>query len=208
MPQVVESTHLRPTVSRFGGMIQEGNAVAIPNQTWDQNAPLWGSPHDFATRHRPSLEVYGAGVPGYTGYKPHGSSPVQAGGLMKPHSPTYAAHDPSLQPQAMPVVGYSGHVRSTKDSNASFGTSHWKPAAAPGVPMVGAAATMAGGTHVDGYWVDQDLDDDGVIDEEFIKERREMEEANELLELRSMGIRAALKNSLPARLSKYSTTPF
>ena len=74
--------------------------------------------------------------------------------------------------------------------------------------MVGAAATMAGGTHVDGYWVDQDLDDDGVIDEEFIKERREMEEANELLELRSMGIRAALKNSLPARLSKYSTTPF
>ena len=46
---------------------------------------------------------------------------------MRPHATDYKALDRSRMPDAMPIVGYSGHLRGTKGSTSCFGTSHWRP---------------------------------------------------------------------------------
>ena len=80
----------------------------------------------------------------------------------------------------MPVVGYSGHLRNTHESHASFGTTHWKGAGfAVGLPPRSLTTQ---------------------VDPESEQAQREIDEANEILELRSMGVRAALKSTIPSRL--------
>ena len=49
----------------------------------------------------------------------------------RPHATDYKALDRSGMPDRMPVVGYAGHLRRTRESTTSFGTSHWRPTTPP-----------------------------------------------------------------------------
>ena len=202
---VSEINHLRPKVSRFGGMIQEGHAVMIPEQTWNGSEPLWGD-KDFIARHKPELSTYGAGIPGYAGYRPHATptrtmmfTPAEAPETapVAPHAPDYRALDTSKQPYFMPPPGYSGHMRNTKDSHAAFGTSHWRnqtptSRAASAAIVAQAAKQRALGLHVPkATMYGQPTSTRAEMDATKIEDN----EANELLQLRSMGIRAAMKVS-------------
>jgi len=54
----------------------------------------------------------------------------------------YTSHhalDRRLMPSRMPVVGYAGHLRRTKESTSCFGASKWKPTR----PSSRAAQTLA-----------------------------------------------------------------
>jgi hypothetical protein len=54
------------------------------------------------------------------------------GGVAGPHYYTsHHALDNRLMPQRMPVVGYAGHLRRTKESSDYFGTSKWRPFSPP-----------------------------------------------------------------------------
>ena len=90
----IETTLFRDRVGRFGGMVRAGHAVAVPEarekhlEPWRGNSadsvPLWGADTDFSSpsaissdfvsRHKADVVTFGAGVPGYSGFKPHGSS--------------------------------------------------------------------------------------------------------------------------------------
>ena len=60
--------------------------------------------------------------------EPHGTR----GGVAGPHYYTsHHALDNRLMPQRMPVVGYAGHLRRTKESSDYFGTSKWRPFSPP-----------------------------------------------------------------------------
>lgn len=48
-------------------------------------------------------------------------------GYVRPHATDYKALDRTGLPDRMPVVGYAGHLRKTRDSTECFGTSHWRP---------------------------------------------------------------------------------
>jgi hypothetical protein len=150
----VEGTYLRSVISRFGGMIQEGTAVQIPPQTWDRN--LSASPTSFRSRSvgRPTHSIVGSGVPGYMGWVPHGKGQTVGernandraanrarfvAMSQRYHATDYKSLDRSLMPKRMPVVGYSGHLRNTKESVSCYGTSHWRPV----VPTSRAAASAA-----------------------------------------------------------------
>lgn len=127
---VTESTHKRQVVSRFGGMIDEGHATAMPSQTWnEQSQALWGNEYDFNARHPTQHATLTAGVPGYSGFRPHGNSYLypDSNQLPKPHARDMFALDTTQRPTYMPPPGYSGHLRATKESHVSYGTSHWKP---------------------------------------------------------------------------------
>ena len=52
-----QSAHLRPVVSKFGGMIAESNAIHIPPQP--KASPAKTS--DFASRHQPATSNVYAG---------------------------------------------------------------------------------------------------------------------------------------------------
>ena len=106
-----------------------------------------------------------------------------------------SALDKSKRPYIMPVVGYSGHIRGLADADQNFGGSHWKNSgevtgnkSAASMPWDG--RDVVGRPH--GGWTPGD---GGVIqvDPEWEQKKREADEANEILELRSMGIRAMLK---------------
>mmetsp|Transcript_69082 Transcript_69082/g.136981 ORF Transcript_69082/g.136981 Transcript_69082/m.136981 type:complete len:152 (+) Transcript_69082:686-1141(+) len=87
------------------------------------------------------------GIPGYAGHVPHGASLDAIGARSKPlmgnrphtapmqvsvqRAPEYKALDISKMPKRMPLVGYTGHLRRTKESQVSYGTSHWRPAVPP-----------------------------------------------------------------------------
>lgn len=126
-----ERAYVRNVISKFGGMIQVGTAVAIPPQTWERNVPpgrLNGMPYMPAER-----KIITAGIPGYCGHLPNGSVPNEAyaglRGANSNHSRRHDrfAYDRSLQPKRMPIVGYSGHLRNTKASLECYGTSKWRP---------------------------------------------------------------------------------
>ena len=95
----------------------------------------------------------------------------------------------------MPVVGYSGHIRGLADADKNYGTSHWKNSGAVNPQNKSAASMPWDGRDVAGRpfggWTPSD---GGVqnLDPEYEQKKREADEANELLELRSMGIRALL----------------
>ena len=40
----------------------------------------------------------------------------------------------------MPVVGYRGHLRGTKESHVCYGTSHWRPTVPPSKAVAAAVA--------------------------------------------------------------------
>lgn len=203
-------------------MVAQGHAVAVPEvrekhlEPWRGNTadtvPLWGSDTDFrspsriagdfVSRHKADVVSFGAGIPGYSGFKPHGATVLWGD---RPGSPPLEPHlglggnsslDLSKQPYVMPVPGYSGHIRGHRgDGWKSFGTTHWKnagqvtghkPAAATAWDnRDGAGRPFGGYTPKDGGVQHHDPD-------EAIK-AREAEEANELLQLRSMGIRTAIE---------------
>ena len=186
-----QTAHLRQVVSRFGGMIAESNAVHIPPQAPTQ---MGVAATGYDTRHKPATANVYAGIPGYAGYRPHGSHPRVMGEQSAPkaHSRPLYALDVSKQPYIMPVVGYKGHIRMSQEA---LGTSHWKNSGA--VTNNKAAASLpwdnrdvAGRPY--GGWAPMD-GGRYVEDPEMELKRREAEEANEILELRSMGIRALLK---------------
>jgi len=176
---VVEQPYLKSTVSRFGGTVWQGATVSLPQKAFDIQAaaPTQVDHSNFETRYQPNLTTFGAGVPGYTGFKPHGTTTLN----VDAHAYISGVHDPSLQPYVMPPPGYSGHLRSASrgDANNGWGTSHWKPATnKPGVASPTKSPPKYAGP---------------PMSPEQEAEIREAAEANELLDLRSMGIRAALR---------------
>jgi hypothetical protein len=192
-----QSAHLRQKVSRFGGMINESSAVHIPQQRWERpvQGPSGTAESDFNKRHSPAQSNVYVGIPGYSGYRPHGAHHrVMGEGAAPPsHARPLQQLDTSKQPYIMPVVGYSGHVRG---SHSSYGTSHWKNSGAVNPNNRPAASRPWDGRDVAGRpHGGQTPGDFGryKADPEEEQKRREAEEANEILELRSMGIRALLK---------------
>jgi hypothetical protein len=201
-----QSAHLRPVVSRFGGMIQESNAIHIPLQTWERPIP-GASDKDFDARYKAQQKNVYAGVPGYMGHKPHGSHTSAYMGetsAPKPHNQKTSSLDTSKQPYVMPVVGYSGHLRLGKQS---FGTSHWKNSGSVTENKAAANKPWDGRDSAGRPFGGQIPCDGGlyVADPEEDQKRKEAEEANELLELRSLGIRALIAKSPEVRESRSRT---
>lgn len=93
----------------------------------------------------------------------------------------------------MPVVGYSGHVPLAKDS---YGTTHWKNSGGVNVNNKSAASMPWDGRDSAGRPYGGWTPSDGGTydaDPEEAEKKRAAAEANEILELRSMGIRALMK---------------
>ena len=65
-----ESAFCREQISKFGGMIKVGTAVAIPKQTWNKQSikPFEDS---YQGRHAPSHVVINNAIPGYRGHRPN-----------------------------------------------------------------------------------------------------------------------------------------
>ena len=69
----------------------------------------------------------------------------------------------------MPIVGYSGHLRKTKESAVCYGTSHWRPTAPPNRAAAMAVAYEAArqkalDAHIPGAFSEFDKDGDGKAD--------------------------------------------
>ena len=69
----------------------------------------------------------------------------------------------------MPIVGYSGHLRKTKESAVCFGTSHWRPTNPPNRAAAMAVAYEAArqkalDSHIPGAFSEFDKDGDGKVD--------------------------------------------
>ena len=191
------TANVRPVVSRFGGMLLESHAVHIPVQAGHTSGAAADDDNDFESRCKPEIANVFAGIPGYAGYKPHGSHPSVLGSTAAPkaHDLPKSALDTSHQPYIMPVVGYSGHIRGLADADKNYGTSHWKNSGSV-TGHKSAASKPWDGRDVAGRPHDgQTPSDFGKyhIDPDFEQKQREAAEANEILELRSMGIRALLK---------------
>ena len=131
-----ETTYLRTVISRFGGIIRVGTSVQIPPQTWEKDAPeVNPDALSFRKRTPPEFSIVTAGVPGYRGYLPNGAVPNKAYSSLRGADSNHMTrhdrfkYDRSLQPTRMPIVGYSGHMRNTKESLECYGTSHWRPRA-------------------------------------------------------------------------------
>ena len=191
---------LRPVVSRFGGILMESHAVHIPVQTSAVSVGAADNDNDFESRHKPEVTNVFAGIPGYTGYKPHGAHHKVLGSSAAPPahagSPVGAA-DTSKQPYIMPVVGYGGHVRGLADANKNYGATHWKNSGQVNPHRVPASSLPWDGRDIAGRpFGGQTPGDFGQYkpDPEYERKRLEAEEANEILELRSMGIRARLED--------------
>jgi len=175
-----ESSYLRTVISRFGGTIKEGNSVAIPPQSW--NSKIVYGKDSFRSREvgKPTHEIRSSGVPGYMGWVPHGP---EGSGRRAPnaitigvsssaqrfHATDYKALDRSMMPNRMPIVGYSGHLRKTKESAVCFGTSHWRPTNPPNRAAAMAVAYEAArqkalDSHIPGAFSEFDKDGDGKVD--------------------------------------------
>ena len=180
--EVVEAPYLRTVVSRFGGVVAQGNTVSIPTTAFEIAGHGLHQPVDhtnFNQRYGPSVTTYGPGVAGYGGFKPHGTTT----GNLEAHSYLSGMHEPQKQPYVMPPPGYAGHLRNANagDATSTWGTSHWKIGQTPKGVGSPTRSPPKGPT----------------MSPEQLAEKREMDEANELLDLRSLGIRAALKVAQP-----------
>lgn len=176
----------------------ESHAVHIPSQGSFVSVGALDNDNDFESRCRPEVTNVFAGIPGYAGYKPHGSHPSVLGtnAAPAPHARPLAQLDTSKQPYIMPVVGYSGHIRGLADADKNYGTSHWKNSGFVNATHKPAASRPWDGRDIAGRpHGGQTPGDFGRYQEdpEYEQKRKEAEEANEILELRSMGIRALLK---------------
>ena len=58
----------------------------------------------------------------------------------RPHATDYKAMDRTKMPMRMPIVGYRGHLRNTKESTVCYGTSYWRPTISPTRAAAAAAA--------------------------------------------------------------------
>ena len=151
-----EIGHCREVISKFGGVIKESTAVAIPKQPWHERKNreyLAISPDSFRSRSPPTHVVVGGGIAGYKGHKPHApqwSVPqrradrnsaylapyLEAEGIsteayppQKPQTIDRFAHvDQSVYKKRSDLPpGYAGHVPRVKgNATESFGTSHWR----------------------------------------------------------------------------------
>mmetsp|Transcript_4701 Transcript_4701/g.12523 ORF Transcript_4701/g.12523 Transcript_4701/m.12523 type:complete len:209 (-) Transcript_4701:424-1050(-) len=194
------TANVRPVVSRFGGMVYESHAVHIPSQASHVSVGAADNDNDFESRCQPEISNVYAGIPGYSGYKPHASHPkvLGSGRAPPPHSRPLAALDTTKQPYVMPVVGFTGHIRGLADADKNYGTSHWKNSGFVNRNNIPAAAKPWDGRDVAGRpHGGQAPGDFGRYkpDPEYEQKRREADEANEILELRSMGIRALLRTT-------------
>ena len=202
--QPFETANVRPVVSRFGGMVYESSAVHIPAQVSSVPMGAMDNDTDFESRCRPEVTNVFAGIPGYQGYKPHGAHHKVYGTDSAPqaHNGEKSAADLSHQPYIMPVVGYAGHIRGLADADKNYGTTHWKNSGQINPTHKAAASKGWDGRDSTGRpfggWTPGDFGryPEGVNpgDEEYEREKREADEANEILELRSMGIRALIQN--------------
>ena len=198
--QPFTTASLRPVVSKFGGMVMESHAVHIPQQAGGVSVGAADDDFDYESRCKPSVTNVYAGIPGYTGYKPHGAhhSVLGTSSAPPPHALPMSAVDTSKQPYIMPVVGFGGHIRGLADADKNFGASHWKNSGSVNAANRPAASRPWDGRDVAGRpHGGQTPGDFGQYEEdpEYELKRREAEEANEILELRSMGLRALLKKS-------------
>ena len=185
-------------MSRFGGVVQESNAVHIPQQGSAVSVGAMDNDLDFDSRFKPEHRNVFAGIPGYQGFRPHASHPSVLGSNAAPparHRPT-AALDTSKQPYVMPVVGFTGHIRGLADADKNYGTSHWKNSGSINPARASAASKPWDGRDVAGRpFGGQAPGDFGKYkaDPEYARMKAEADEANEILELRSMGIRNLLR---------------
>lgn len=114
-----ETANMRTVVSRFGGVVQESNAVHIPKQGSSTAVGAADNDLDFDSRFKPSCANVYAGIPGYAGFRPQASHHKVLGERTAPparHRPT-AALDTSGHPYVMPVVGFTGHIRGLADAD-------------------------------------------------------------------------------------------
>ena len=193
-----ETANMRTVVSRFGGLVQESNAVHIPNQNVGASVGAADNDLDFQSRFRPACANVYAGIPGYMGFRPHASHHSVLGekDAPAPRERPLAALDTSKQPYVMPVVGFIGHIRGLADADKNYGTSHWKNAGNVNPSHAQAASKpwdgrdVAGRPH--GGYTPGDFGR-YPSDPDYARMKAEADEANEILELRSMGIRALLQ---------------
>ena len=195
-----QTAHLRPVVSRFGGIVMESAAVHIPAQASITCVGANDNDNDFDSRCKPTCSNVYAGIPGYAGFRPHGSHPhvLGANAAPAPHSRPASMLDTTKQPYIMPVVGYSGHIRGLADADKNYGTTHWKNSGFVNPQNKAAASLPWDGRDVAGRpYGGQAPSDFGKyeVDPEWEAKKKAADEANEILELRSMGIRALLKKS-------------
>ena len=116
--EVVEAPYLRTVVSRFGGVVAQGNTVSIPTTAFEIAGHGLHQPVDhtnFNQRYGPSVTTYGPGVAGYGGFKPHGTTT----GNLEAHSYLSGMHEPQKQPYVMPPPGYAGHLRNANAGDAT-----------------------------------------------------------------------------------------
>lgn len=106
-----EAFHCREQISKFGGMIKVGTAVAIPKQTWNRHAvkPLEDSYHG---RHTASHVIVHNAIPGYKGHRPNApqwSLPQRRADLESPYI------KPMLEAAGIPTDTYDASPSRTYD---------------------------------------------------------------------------------------------
>jgi len=72
-----EAAHCRTIISKFGGTIKQGTPLAIPTQTWNEDAannPFSFRPDSFRNRSQPTHVIVNGGIPGYRGHRPHAAN--------------------------------------------------------------------------------------------------------------------------------------
>jgi len=85
-----EMAHTRTVISKFGGTIKQGAPLAIPTQTWNEDAarnPFSLSPDSFRNRSQPTHVIVNGGIPGYRGHRPHAANWTMPHRRADRHSP-------------------------------------------------------------------------------------------------------------------------
>jgi len=85
-----EMAHCRTVISKFGGTIKQGAPLAIPTQTWNEDAarnPFSFSPDSFRNRSQPTHVIVNGGIPGYKGHRPHAANWTMPHRRADRHSP-------------------------------------------------------------------------------------------------------------------------
>ena len=102
-----ETAHVRTVISKFGGTIRQGTAVAIPEQKWQaRQEELATEPESHRSRHVPSHVVISAGIPGYRGHFPHApqwNTPYRRADKRSPFLKPY------LEAMGVDTIAYDAH---------------------------------------------------------------------------------------------------
>ena len=151
-----ETVHTVERISKFGGTIKTGAVCMIPEQTWNKEDKTYLALHPVSYYERahahPTHVVATAGIPGYTGHKPHNpkwSVPlrrpnmraehvrqhVAANGMadlidfenyepQKAHAPDHVSLQRDHFPSRKPMPGYTGFLPQNREH--CFGTSVYR----------------------------------------------------------------------------------